>query len=303
MAFRLSDHWVWDHWILRHEDRFHLFFLRASRALLDPDRRHRRAAIGHAVSTDARNWELTADALVHSDGPAFDDLATWTGSAILHPDGHIRLFYTGCSRADDGLVQRIGWADSWDGVTFHRTCNQPIEADPRWYETPANYQWADVAWRDPYVFQHEGRWHMLITARSAEGDPLYRGVVGHAVSDDLDHWEVLPPLTEPSGFGQMEVIQQHHVDGRNRLVFSTDFDHADPERYQVRATSGWFIDGESPLGPWDFSTARPARSPGVYAGQLFADADGQFWYTGFNNIQDGVFQGDIIDPLPWSEVG
>lgn len=302
MAFRLNDHWVWDHWILRTEDTYHLFFLRASRALLEPDRRHRRASIGHAVSPNGRDWELVPDALVHSDGPAFDDMATWTGSAIIHPNGHIRLFYTGCSRAEDGIVQRIGWADSDDGVVFQRACAAPIGPDPRWYETLETYQWHDVAWRDPYVFAHEGEWHMLITARSKDGDPLYRGVVGHAVSADLEQWEVLPPLTDRPGFGQMEVIQQHQIDGRNCLVFSTDFDHADSKKYPERATSGWFVDGDGPLGPWDFSTARPARGPKVYAGQLFSDPGGQFWYTGFNNFVDGQSGGDIPDPLPWEDV-
>lgn len=303
MAFHLNDHWVWDHWIHLHEGKYHLYFLRASRALLEPDRRHGRASIGHAISDDAREWTLLPDALVHSDGPAFDDKATWTGSAIAHPDGHIRLFYTGCSHVEDGVVQRIGWADSYDGVTYHRSGAEPIEADPRWYETEHDREWHDVAWRDPYVFHHDGRWHMLITARVNYGDPRWRGVIGYAVSDDLDDWEVQPPLTEPGAFGQMEVAQQHFVEGKNRLVFSTDEPFANPELYENRATSGWFAEGEGPLGPWDLTTARPTRNSRAYAGQLFADKENQFWYTGFNNVVDGVFVGDIPDPLPWSEVG
>ena len=134
MALVLNDHWLWDHWICDDGDRYHLFFLRASRALHDPERRHFRASMGHAVSSDARTWQLLPDALVHSDGPGFDDKAIWTGSTIVKPDGAMRVFYTGISRAEDGLVQRIGWADSTDGVIFERTCNVPLEADARWYE-------------------------------------------------------------------------------------------------------------------------------------------------------------------------
>ena len=205
MAFSLADHWMWDHWIARRADQYHLFFLRASKALHNPDRRHWRASIGHAVSSDARNWTLLPDALVHSDGPAFDDQATWTGSAVVKDDGTIRLFYTGISRREGGMVQRVGWADSQDGVTFTRACAEPVEADGRWYEKwNPSYPW-DEPWRAPYVFQHEGRWHMLVTARRAGVDRLHAGVIGHAVSDDLDHWEVLEPLTEPSQFGQRSV--------------------------------------------------------------------------------------------------
>ena len=73
------------------------------RALGDPDARHHRASIGHAISTDLTHWERVRDALVRSDPPAFDDLATWTGSVIQHPDGTWFLFYTGATLDPDGV--------------------------------------------------------------------------------------------------------------------------------------------------------------------------------------------------------
>ncbi|MCI7456569.1 MAG: glycoside hydrolase family 68 protein [Actinomyces urogenitalis] len=298
MAFSLADHWMWDHWIARRADQYHLFFLRASKALHNPDRRHWRASIGHAVSSDARNWTLLPDALVHSDGPAFDDQATWTGSAVVKDDGTIRLFYTGISRREGGMVQRVGWADSQDGVTFTRACAEPVEADGRWYEKwNPSYPW-DEPWRDPYVFQHEGRWHMLVTARRAGVDRLHAGVIGHAVSDDLDHWEVLEPLTEPSQFGQLEVSQSRFVDGKHLLVFSCGRD------MQAAACDGtvWVAEGEGPLGPWDVDNARYVEPTYLYAGQVFDMADGQWAFTGFDDGEDGVFRGVIPDPLPWNEV-
>ena len=64
---RLPDHWVWDSWYAQDDDgRWHAFFLRASRALLDPHRRHRRASIGHAVSTDLRSWQLVISCHIRS---------------------------------------------------------------------------------------------------------------------------------------------------------------------------------------------------------------------------------------------
>lgn len=303
MAFSLPNDWVWDHWIVRWNDQYHLFYLHAPRALGDPNRRHGRASIGHAVSDDAIEWEILPDAVVREDAPAFDDRSTWTGSTITHPkDGRMRMFYTGTSFAEDGLVQRIGWADSWDGVTFHRMEGPALEADPRWYETEEDRTWPDVAWRDPYVFFHDGQWHMLITARSNQGEPFYRGVVGHAVSDDLDNWEIQPPLATDTGFGQLEVIQQHQVGEKNIVVFSTDLEHADPDRYPGRATAGWLVEGEGPLGPWDFSTARPAKGDHLYAAQIFESADGEHMYTGFRNYEDDEFVGELPDPVPLDRV-
>ena len=60
--------------------------------------------MGHAVSTDLSEWQVVDDALKPSTEPAFDGLATWTGSVVRGDDGSWYLFYTGLSRADDGQV-------------------------------------------------------------------------------------------------------------------------------------------------------------------------------------------------------
>ncbi|HEV2921661.1 MAG TPA: glycosyl hydrolase family 32, partial [Actinomycetota bacterium] len=69
---RLPGAWVWDFWLADDGDRYHLFFLFASRALQDEQRRHRRAAIGHAVSDDLRTWVQVGDVVTASEAPAFD---------------------------------------------------------------------------------------------------------------------------------------------------------------------------------------------------------------------------------------
>ena len=51
---RLEDDWVWDSWIADAGDLYHLFFLKAPRALEDPGLRHTAATIGHATSAGLR---------------------------------------------------------------------------------------------------------------------------------------------------------------------------------------------------------------------------------------------------------
>lgn len=298
MAFALNDHWVWDHWILTSDDQLDLFFLRASKALLEPGRRHARASIGHARSFDeGKTWELLPDALVREDRPAFDDRATWTGSAIHHPDGFVRLFYTGNSWEDGGrFVQRIGWADSKDGIEFHRTCQKPIEPDPKWYECDDGTN--EVAWRDPFVFFHDGEWHMLITAKLRDGSDLDRGTIGHATSKDLDNWIVQPPLTGRTNFGHLECAQYHFIDGKHYLVFSCDAGmRKNPEGGNV-----WFAEGESPLGPFDVDGAKYAVPEYLYAAQMFQDTEGNWLFTGFDSFDDATFKGTIPDPIPWEQL-
>ncbi|WP_298457185.1 glycoside hydrolase family 68 protein [uncultured Cellulomonas sp.] len=299
---RLADHWVWDSWGAHDGTHHHLFFLRASRALHDPDRRHLRASVGHARSTDLRTWELLPDALVAADSPAWDDQATWTGSVVRAPDGSWRMFYTGVGRAEGGLVQRVGMARSDDLTTWHRVGDGPLlEADPRWYEKLDTTAWIDEAWRDPFVFADPdgAGWHMLLTARVPDGDPAGRSVIGHATSPDLDAWAVQPPLSVPAGFGQLEVPQAVVVDGLPVLVFSCWPDRMAPDRRAGWARGGvWVAPGESLTGPWDLDAATPFDHASLYAARLVEEQPGRWALLGFRDTEDGRFVGEIADPLP-----
>jgi beta-fructofuranosidase len=295
---RLEDHWVWDSWHARDDDGLrHVFFLRASRALLDPRRRPHRASIGHAVSTDLRSWRLVADALVPGDDPSWDDLATWTGCVVRGPDGCWYLFYTGVSRADHGLVQRIGLATSRDLFTWRRYGDRPlVEADPRWYETLDPTSWYEQAWRDPWVYADPDGdgWHMLITARANVGPADQRGVIGHARSHDLLSWTVGPPLTQPAGFGHLEVPQVSIIDGQPLMLFCTN---TATDVSEVKY-GNWVATGVSLNGPWDIARARPLAHPHLYAPRLVEDVDGSPALIGFLDQVNGEFVGELTDPLP-----
>ena len=301
--FSLPDSWVWDFWFADDGDRYHLFFLYASRALHDPEARHYRASIGHAVSADLVHWTRIEDALVRADAPAFDDLATWTGSIARHPDGTWFLFYTGATRAPGGKnVQRIGCATSPDLVTWQRVPENPVlAADPRWYET-LDDGWHDEAFRDPWVFADGDGWHMLITARAPLGEPFERGVVGHAVSADLRHWELRPPLTAPGprGFGQLEVLQAEVVDGRPVLLFSCLAEHASPDRRATGTTGGiWAAPAGGPLGPFDIAAAEPVTDDRFYSGRLIRRrCDDRWVLLAFHHRGEHGFVGAISDPMP-----
>ena len=301
---RLPDAWVWDSWYLDDGERYHAFFLKASRALLDPDRRHHRASIGHATSSDLTTWTLLPDALVASDGPGFDDLATWTGSTVVGPDGRFHLFYTGISRASGDRVQRIGHAVSDDGLTWTRLDVPPVRADPRWYETHALT--GHEPWRDPWVFHDEtvGAWRMLVTASTVQVSAGARGCVGTAVSSDLVHWSVEEPLTDPAGLHQFEVPQTLEVDGRFVLVWcmrgiDVGVQAAPPADGGAAITGTWSAPADSLSGPFHLERAEPIRVPGTYAGRIVRTREGGAMLLAFADVAaDGSFGGYLIDPVP-----
>lgn len=301
--FRLPEAWVWDFWLLDDGEQYHLFFLYASRALRDPHARHYRASVGHAVSPDLVHWERVVDALVRSDAPAFDDLATWTGSVVRHPDGRWFLFYTGATLVPPAAnVQSIGYATSTDLMTWDKAPGCVLTADPRWYETLADGVWHDEAFRDPWVFAdpHGNGWHMLITARANHGDAFDRGVVGHAVSPDLERWQLREPLSEPGqGFGQLEVLQTHVVDGRLVLLFNClPGDASDVTRATGTQGGVWIAAADSELGPYDIAGARVIDDPTLYVGKFIDDREtGETKFLAFRNDVEGEFIGEITDPM------
>jgi beta-fructofuranosidase len=306
-VLRLPEDWVWDSWIADDGERYHLFFLKAPRALGDPELRHTASRIGHATSSDLTHWDVHADALAPAAG-GWDDLALWTGSVARGDDGVWRLYYSALSTSrglgvDD---QRIGMAESGDLFTWRRVGGGAplVVPDPRWYATLATAPGASATWRDPFVFKDPAGdgWHMLITARARGAPRLRDGVLGHARSADMIEWELGPPLSRPGGFGELEVSQVRIVDGRPLLVFTCHPDQQSPE--QLSAFGGrfctWSVAGDSLTGPWELDRARPfAGEPLLTAAPLVQRRDGSWALLGFRNLEpDAPARLEVVDPIP-----
>ncbi|WP_420643532.1 family 43 glycosylhydrolase [Candidatus Leptofilum sp.] len=308
MSLYIPDKWVWDFWFAQDGADYHIFYLQAPRALKEERLRHWHVSIGHAVSKDLVNWEILPDALAPSPekSNAWDNFTTWTGSIIQY-DGLWYLFYTGGNRAEKGLIQRIGLATSDDLLTWHKHDNNPVlEADARWYEQLDQALWHDQAWRDPWVFRHNGRFHAFITARGLEGEPSARGVVGHATSDDLQSWQCQPPVAHPQEFGHLEVPQLVEISGRWYLFFCVGYEQFSKARL-ARPTSKnvigtHYLVGDTPLGPFKMieDSFLLADEVGThYAGKVLRAPKGEWvLMTSLSWTGDGGFIGEIADPIP-----
>jgi beta-fructofuranosidase len=302
MVLTLAKDWIWDFWLADTDTEYHLFFLKAPR-IGDPGLRHWNTRVGHAVSTDLTTWQVVSDALAPSIEPAFDDLATWTGSVVRGDDGSWYMFYTGLSRADDGQVQRVGLATSADLVTWRKHGTDVlVSADPRWYHTLDDSGEVE-AWRDPWLVRDPDGdgWHMLVTASARDGEVGGRGVLGHAWSTDLRTWRVLPPLSRTdSGFGQLEVPQLAVVGGDPVLLFSCLGPQLSSARREAGEPGGvWGLRPDSLLGPYDVTQATRLTDESLYVGKLVQRRDGRWVLLAFvNQDTDGAFVGSISDPLP-----
>jgi beta-fructofuranosidase len=302
----LAYEWVWDFWVVDDHDAtgpsYHLFFLKAPRSLGDPELRHRNASVGHAVSPDLSTWTRLPDALDPQREPAFDDLATWTGCVVRDDDGRWRTFSTGLARAEGGLVQRIGMSTSDDLTTWCRDPVPLLEADARWYTTRTpGLAGSETHWRDPWVVRDgAGLWHAYVTAHVADGAGA---AVGHAVSADLDRWEVRPPLSPPTErFAWAEVISLVEVDGRWALLFSC---LSDQMPHDAPGSGGvWSLPVDGPGAPVDISRAVRLTSEDLYVGKVVPLRGGGHRFLAFENRDgQGHFRGGVVDPIPvgWND--
>jgi beta-fructofuranosidase len=309
MVIRIDDKWLWDSWYVHDGSRWHGFFLQAPKALGDPELRHWHVTQGHATSVDLKSWTHHGTCFAPAPGPAWDDYTTWTGSALRGDDGQWHLFYTGSTRAEDGLVQRIGHATSPDLHTWQRVGDgQCLDCshDPR-YEPLSPQIWHDRAMRDPWVIRDpEGPgWLMFFTARSPGIDePNAAGAIGLATSPDLFDWTLQAPVFT-GGYGQLEVPQVFQHQGRWYCLFCTSAQHF--SRAEAAAIPGGpvtgthYLIGEGPSGPWRIAPgafldgALPCRR---YAARIL-QTDTGLKILGFAAEPDGrPFVGEITNPDP-----
>ncbi|MDX2546061.1 hypothetical protein ACOT81_26910 [Streptomyces sp. WI04-05B] len=115
---------------------------------------------------------------------------------------------------DGWPLQSVGlaYSDRTDGTGWRRHGTGPVvEADPRWYRTGEH-----MGWRDPFVVRDDdstyetgdadgpGGWVMVVCASDASLPVEVGGCVALAISDDLEHWTVHPPLISPGDVHELE---------------------------------------------------------------------------------------------------
>jgi beta-fructofuranosidase len=304
LGFSLPDHWVWDFWTADDGKLFHLFYLHAPKSLGHPDLRHRNARIGHATSSDLVTWTNHGQAFDAGDPGTFDGTATWTGSVVRGNDGLWRMYYTGSrflSPDSSANVETIGMLTSPDLFTWTKLAGPVSTADPHWYETLGSSSWPEEAWRDPWVFADgDGKtWHMLITARAAEGEVMHRGVVAHATSPDMEHWTAQPPLSAGGyDFAHLEVLQVVKIGTQHYAIFSCDTPRL-AGRLEGEMGGVWWMRAGGPTGRFDIAGAKLLAPQHLYAGRLVEDRSGRWHLMAFDNrVVNGDFIGSIVDPLP-----
>lgn len=150
---------------------------------------------GHAVSKDLLSW-TQLPVMLYPDEP-FDCHGAYSGSALVE-DGTLYLYYTGNVKhpgdfdyIKEGRSHNVCLATSRDGV--HLDSKQCLLYNK---DYPAGLT---CHVRDPKVFAYEGKYYMVLGARTLED----KGEVLVLESADKLHWKHINTLTTPEAFGYM----------------------------------------------------------------------------------------------------
>ncbi|TLS42686.1 glycoside hydrolase family 32 protein [Streptomyces montanus] len=170
---RPPRNWINDpNGLVFHAGHYHVFFQ------YNPDApQHANVHWGHARSRDLITWEQLPVALAPT--PGGDDAdGCYSGNAIS-VDGRLVAFYS--AHRTGRWWQPVTTAESHDGG--HTWAKRPESLIP---QPPTD----TTMYRDPYVWQQDGRWRMLVGSALADG----RGAALLYESDDLEHWTYLGPF-------------------------------------------------------------------------------------------------------------
>lgn len=211
---------------------------------------------GHASSADLAHWQLHRPA-ISPDPTALDRDGCWSGNAVV-ADGVVHAFYSGFRRGHP--YQTVVTASSVDGG---RSFGPPVQAIPD--PDPAEQI---VEFRDPFVWQEDERWLMVVGA----------GLPGRASarlyeSGDLREWRYSGSLaeaergsTEIDAGDMWECPQVVSVDGRDALLVGT-YDLTGQPTNEVLAITGT----RAELSKGDFRVSRFDMGRNFYAASGMRD--------------------------------
>lgn len=277
--------------IVYHDGLYHLFHL----VLPNHD------FVAHAVSNNGFSWRRVENALFIGHPGSWDDSMLWTVHVSPDPSkpGSWRMFYTGLSRRDHGLIQRIGLATSDDlyhwskypvnwqdrrtalpyalpgrppqpSFDYDEQSCFPLEPHPEFYESSPEEGRAWISWRDPYYFSEGGQGWLLAAGRVNSGPVVRRGCVAVMKEVAPNQFEHQEPLFHPALYDDIEVPNLVVVEGEYYLIGSLR------EDAKVRY---WHC---PKLGkPWRSFSDNVLLASGNYAGRICQDKHGLLLFSFF----------------------
>lgn len=181
---------------------------------------------GVSTSPDLLDFERQQD-IFNPKGEWFNRCA-YAGDVMWWKDKYYMIF-SGCHHGEEpgDSIDVMGIATSDDLLHWEEYAGNPVLTDPdeRWYEGKTVARGTRmVNLRDPHFIRDlcDDTWVYLCFAGGTNDPDNYRsGCIGLCRSQDMIHWEFLPPLFAPKQYTLMEVPRVFKVGGKYMLTWET----------------------------------------------------------------------------------
>ncbi len=280
MIYRPANERLWDSWIVPHNEKFYLFYIRVS------ENGTRWDGISLAISDDLLHWQEY--------GPVLEKHpeAIWLGTGMVQRIGD--RFIMNFSEERPVGTQYITFAQSSNLLEWERLDDIQLKPDPAYYVV------------DPLDSCEElPRWDSLGIVEALEDvPPPYTafltahgsdrkhkgksGVLGMLTSEDGLQWSALPPVTSADLYPNFEVPEYLSLNGRHYVIFSTVSLHG--TRYDERSLdfSGgtYYVVSDALEGPYRMPPGDPMllgirnhiNVVMAYVGRVIRHQDGYLFY-------------------------
>ncbi|GIZ09248.1 GH32 C-terminal domain-containing protein [Flavobacterium sp. UMI-01] len=225
------------HGLLYIDNKYHLF---SQRNFNGPYLEH--INWGHYVSNNLVSWDEKTQVLWPQ--PGFDEVGIWSGHVVIK-EGQPYIFYTGVNkvRAAIGLATSTAPYDTWTKNATPIIPNVPTTI-------------ANADFRDPFVFQHNLDWYMMVGTGLRTGTARGGLFLFKSTSSDFKQWSAQGTMLEGNpnvdgtgdfwempvyyNFGSKAILLINKLPNANALYWTGSFngtqfvrDNAVPERLDV----------------------------------------------------------------------
>lgn len=210
-------------------DEIHLFYQH-----YPYDSVHGKMHWGHAKSQDGIEWEHLNVALA-PDQP-YDKDGVFSGSAI-EKDGKLYLMYTGHVVNDEGEIRETqNIAISEDGINFEKSEKNPVLDEK---DVPAGSSIVDF--RDPKVFEREGKYYAVIGSKTED----QKGQALLYVSKDLIEWDFQSVILPHNKYlGDMVECPDLLFFEESDVFLLSAMNYTDEETGEFYPHISWIIEGK-----------------------------------------------------------
>lgn len=224
-AARATPYHTWDCWYL-HEPGgpFHVFMLGCQAQHKAAEKHDEHSELGYCTSTDLKEFSPPQWGILRGHG---SNESIWTGCTVRDGAQYL-MFYTVRQHAAGYWAQQVirlavsSDLKQWETVDAFELAPEHLDPEGRHFlREPAPKDRTIHAWRDPYVFRHAGRWHMLVSARSASQPARRNACVALLVADgdcrEAGNWR-LKEASLVTGYEELDVPQLFVEEGTGATV-------------------------------------------------------------------------------------